>query len=162
MVNAREVKQVLKENGINTKKIGVRCLSAGYEQVIRVTLKDIYLPLKKIEAIVKDKFEHVYYEERTMEILAGGNTFVQIEYDYDIYQEALDTKMEEAEAKLKELENQPDNYGYELASKDNLVIYGNKETDQIIITDKTDRSKRSWYNINQYDMARALLALEIA
>ena len=83
MVNAREVKQVLKENGINTKKIGVRCLSAGYEQVIRVTLKDIYLPLKKIEAIVKDKFEHVYYEERTMEILAGGNTFVQIEYDYD-------------------------------------------------------------------------------
>ena len=41
-------------------------------------------------------------------------------------------------------------------------IYGNKETDQIIITDKTDRSKKSWYNINQYDMARALLALETA
>lgn len=162
MVNAKEVKKVIKENGINTKKISVRCSIEGYEEVIRVTLKDIYLPLKKIEAIVRKAFEVVGYDEYSNEILAGGNTFVFVEYDYNIYEEAVNAKLEEAEAKLKELKNQPVTYGYELANKGNLVIYGNKETDQIIITDKTDRSKRSWYNINKYDMARALLALERA
>ena len=162
MVNAKEVKKVIKENGINTKKISVRCSIEGCESVIRVTLKDVMLPIKQIETVVHEAFEVVSYDEYSNEILAGGNTFVFVEYDYDTYHEALNAQMEKAETKLRELENQPNNYGYELASKGNLIMYGNKETDQIIITDKTDRSKRSCYNITKYDMACALLALERA
>ena len=162
MVNAKEVKKVIKENGIDTKKISVRCSIEGYEEVIRVTLKDIMLPIEKIKTVVSEAFEVVGYDEYSNEILAGGNKFVFVEYDYEIYQEAVNAKLEEAEAKLKELENQPKTYGYELASKNSLVIYGNKETDQIIVEDKTDRSKRSWYNITKDDMARALLELERA
>lgn len=82
MAGAKEVKNFLKENGIDTKNIRVNSSSS-----INVKLLDPKLDYDKIEQLLKEKFESYQRDEGSGEILSGGNTFVFIEYDYDLVKE---------------------------------------------------------------------------
>lgn len=79
---AKEVKEFLKSKGIETRNIRV---SSGSS--IEVKLLDPKLDFDQIEALLKDEFESYQRDEATGEILSGGNTFVFIEYDYDLVKE---------------------------------------------------------------------------
>lgn len=79
MANAKEIKDFLKTKGIDIKSIRV---SSGSS--IEVKLLDPKLDYDQIESLLKEEYESVHRDDATGEILSGGNTFVFIEYDYDL------------------------------------------------------------------------------
>ena len=79
---AREVKAFLKEKGIDTQNIRV---SSGSS--IDVKLLDPKLDFDLIDQILKEEYESYQRDQATGEILSGGNTFVFVEYDYDLVKE---------------------------------------------------------------------------
>ena len=72
-----------KKLGYNSRKISVRKQCNGYSDAFYVTIKDINIDIEQIEKICK-RFESYEVDERTQEILCGGNTFVFVEYDKKI------------------------------------------------------------------------------
>lgn len=84
---AAEIRRKLKAMGFSSRKVGVKVRYSMYDAVIELKLKDIALPVSKIEEIA-NKQEHIYECERTGEILAGGNTFVRVNYSWEAEQAA--------------------------------------------------------------------------
>lgn len=72
------IRKELKEHGYNNRRVGVRF--SGYS-AIYVTIKELAIDKKEIENIAM-KYESYSRDERTGEILSGGNTFVFVDYDY--------------------------------------------------------------------------------
>lgn len=85
---AQQVKAALKAAGFDTRKISVTSSYPGYEEVVNVQIKNVFINLEAIEAIAY-KFREVAYDERCQEILAGGNTFVRVQYEYNALSEAI-------------------------------------------------------------------------
>lgn len=77
-MNANQIKKELKEAGIPTKKISVRC-----DGSVHVTIKDLSISIEAVEKVVK-KHEHYQRDEYNGEILQGGNTFVFVDYDWGL------------------------------------------------------------------------------
>lgn len=71
------IRQELKEHGYSNRRVGVSY--DGY--AIRLTIKELAIEMKEIENIAM-KYENYSRDERTGEILSGGNTFVFVDYDY--------------------------------------------------------------------------------
>lgn len=71
------IRKELKEHGYNNRRVGVSY--DGY--AIRLTIKELAIDKKEIENIAM-KYENYSRDERTGEILQGGNTFVLVDYDY--------------------------------------------------------------------------------
>ena len=80
------IKKELKKAGYNTKDFSVSVKDAGYETSIRIKIKSPEVNKKEIEKIL-NHWKVVDYDERTMEILSGGNTFLFIEYLDGIFEE---------------------------------------------------------------------------
>ncbi|WP_449456015.1 hypothetical protein [Streptococcus suis] len=128
--DAKGVKQFLKLHGYNPKDFGVRKANPGYERSLYITIKNIAISKKEVEALVNSQFSKVSYCEITQEILAGGNTFVFVEYDEDTFDELVESKMKEAEQLYNELKALPDwdslhieNDGYNLYLSNNRGSY---------------------------------------
>lgn len=77
---AKALRQELKRHGYNSRKISVRCRDYS---AIWVTINDLAIDSKEIEKIAH-KFEVYQTDERTGEILCGGNLFVFVEYAYGL------------------------------------------------------------------------------
>jgi hypothetical protein len=71
----KEIKDTL---GYNSRQVGVK---VSPSLAIRVTVKDKSIPIEPIEAIA-ETYENYTRDERSQEILAGGNTFVFVNYDW--------------------------------------------------------------------------------
>ena len=78
------IRRELKENGFTSKDVSVRVRSALYDTAVNVTIKNPLVRLSEVREVVK-KFSEVDYDERTMEILAGGNVYVHCQYEYGIF-----------------------------------------------------------------------------
>ena len=74
------IRKTLKEKGYNSRQVGVTYQVAGYSAIIRVTIKEPEIDKSEIENIVKG-FNEIDRDERTGEILEGGNTFVSVCYN---------------------------------------------------------------------------------
>ena len=72
---ANNVRAALKKAGFNTRQVSVRCPHC----TLYVTIRDASVSLTRIEEIA-GQFESVSRDHATGEILAGGNTFVQVAY----------------------------------------------------------------------------------
>lgn len=83
-MSAKAVKSFLKEKGIDTKDIRVSTASTSS---LNVKLLDPKLDLEKIKNLLQDEFESYSRDEATGEILSGGNTFVFVEFDYNLTHE---------------------------------------------------------------------------
>lgn len=81
-LNSKEIKKYLKENGIDTKNINVKCFNGGYSESYNITIKDININIEKVRELVKT-FESYERDERTGEILEGGNIYIFVNYDYN-------------------------------------------------------------------------------
>ena len=77
---AKAIRTTLKEAGFNQKQVSVKKQWAGYELVFNVTIHDEKIEKDEIEKIVA-KFRSIDYDERTGEILAGGNDYVFVKKD---------------------------------------------------------------------------------
>lgn len=72
----------LKKAGYKRSQISVTKSSGRTSCMYTVSIKDVTIPMEKIEKIVQ-KYEEFDRDVRTGEILSGGNTFVRVEYDYN-------------------------------------------------------------------------------
>ena len=72
----------LKAAGIPKSAYSISVKAAGYDTSIRVRVKDLSVSLSRVTSVL-NRYHHVDWDERCMEILAGGNTYVWAEYDRD-------------------------------------------------------------------------------
>lgn len=101
---AQKVKAAIKAAGIDTKKISVTTSHPGYEEVIRVVIKDAAIDINAVEQIAH-RFQEVEYDERCQEILQGGNTFVRVRYDYETERAAFEALKPMGQDIAKQCEN---------------------------------------------------------
>lgn len=75
-LDGNTIKQKLKSYGINTDGLKIRRKYGGYSDAWYVDGDSAKTDLGAVERILKDKLEYYQTDERTGEILSGGNTFV--------------------------------------------------------------------------------------
>ena len=75
-ITGAQIKKKLKDYGVNTDGLSISKGRGGYETAWHISGSSIKTDLKAVEDIVKTKIGHVDYDERSGEILAGGNTYV--------------------------------------------------------------------------------------
>lgn len=83
---SQAIRKELKENGYTSKDYSISVKDALYDTSVRIRVKNPLVRISEIKSVVK-KFESVERDERTMEILAGGNTYVHCQYEYGIFNE---------------------------------------------------------------------------
>ena len=148
MTTAMEVKKAIKESGINTKGISVRKSYGGYSVVFHITVKDLTLDLKAIKKSVR-KFKQVDYDEVTGETLEGGNTYIFVEYDDDTMEEAKESKKEEAEEILANINNQINESYIKVKETENFIITASTDNIPFIrLMDKRTDEKVKGSNLN--------------
>ena len=81
------IKKELKEAGYNAKDFRVSVKDAGYETSIHIYIKNAAVRKSEIEKLLRH-WEEVDRDQRTYEILAGGNTFLFIDYEYGVLEDA--------------------------------------------------------------------------
>lgn len=99
------IRAELKKLGYNSRQISVRSGNCGYSSYSTIRILDLSIDIKLVEEACL-KFNDVDYDERTGEILEGGNTYVSVEYDWKTLAIAEDEQMPKVEKVVAELENQ--------------------------------------------------------
>lgn len=99
---SKAIQNDLKSAGVPRAAYSIRVSDAGYSTAIDIKVKDLSIRLEKVEKIANRR-ESIRYDEYCQEILEGGNTFVNVRYDYD----ALDAARAYFMEKAKELTNNP-------------------------------------------------------
>lgn len=79
----RAMKEALRKAGIDTRFISIRHKWCGYSESYHVEIKDEKIDRKLVEAVLKN-FDEIDRDERTGEILEGGNTYIFVQYCWDI------------------------------------------------------------------------------
>jgi len=92
---AKAIREILKkELGLSAKDVSVRTKKGGYSKAVRVNIKTMKaLALKSKIEEVGSKFRDYDRDEATGEILAGGNTFIFVEIDWD-FEKSLKEKIQ--------------------------------------------------------------------
>ena len=76
------IRKKIKALGYTSKDVSVRVSDAGYETAVRIYIKNMAVNEQAVKGVAKS-FEYIDRDERSYEILSGGNTFVFVDYDYD-------------------------------------------------------------------------------
>ena len=118
---AKAIRKELKENGINNKQVSVTSKSATYDEAIRVNIKDLNVNYKIVSKIA-NKYESIRYDQANGEILAGGNMYVHVEFDWDAIQEAKQKYIQKAEELIEQNKNCSENESVTVTSKKDLTI----------------------------------------
>jgi hypothetical protein len=85
-MKANDIKKELKLLGFDTKNISVKIDRGCYDYCIEIKIKAPNINAEEIENAL-DKYSQIRYCEASGEILAGGNTFVFVSYDWNICKE---------------------------------------------------------------------------
>lgn len=117
----KAIRNELKKCGYSNRKVSVKHEYGGYSASIRVTVKDLAINLAGIRKIARI-YEDIDYDERTGEILEGGNTYVFVDYDYTILANATDEKEEEATKLIEEMDNLQPNEFYKVLDESEFYI----------------------------------------
>lgn len=99
----REVKNLL---GINPRDYSLRRDRGDYQ----ITVKNPAIGLEQLKEYFK-QFEHIYRCEVTHEILSGGNTFVSVEYQWDL-EEREDIQQVVREVAIEVLKSNDNKWDY--------------------------------------------------
>ena len=94
------IRAELKKLGYNSKQISVRSGDCGYSDYTNIRIKDMAIRINDVKKVCK-AFESVDYDEYTGEILAGGNCYISVDYDYDALEEARKNELPKVEELIK-------------------------------------------------------------
>lgn len=149
-ITSREIKKYLAENNIDVKDISIRCRYYSVDTAVIVTLKNLKLPIHRIKNLLTNKFE----KDRG---LAGGNIFIEVQYDNTILNKAIKDKLEIANKYLNKIINSKDDILMLVCNKDFKIII-NKKLNHISVKDKY--STYIWRFIEDINIAKALVYYE--
>ena len=93
---SQAIRKKLKECGYGSKDYSIRVSDAGYSTSVRIKIINPLVRRTSIEEVVKE-FEVVDRDERTGEVLQGGNTYVLCSYENGIFEEAEESLLGTAE-----------------------------------------------------------------
>lgn len=167
-MTGNQIKKQLREKGFDTKKISVRVEYIGYGSTkISCTIKDLSVKAKEVETFLKEEFLEIRRDEHVQgEYLEGCNTYVSCEYDYDIYENAIEERL----VKATEIENimrnqdKKDYSGIQIFENEKVEILAFSK-ERFLRVWKKDKTDDSWYRSvsieTTYQIARALVNLDI-
>lgn len=115
---SQKIRAELKKAGFTSKDYSIRVRDALYDTSVNITVKNPLVKISEIEAVVK-KFEEIDYDMRTMEILAGCNTYVHCQYEYGVIEEAASALLPTAEMVL----SNPKYDGHAIASNTEKTVH---------------------------------------
>lgn len=92
--------------GYNNKKLSIKC-SRG--SAVNIEILDSNIRLNQIKDIA-EQFKQVYYDERSGEILSGGNIFVFVDYDKNIKNNLYNSLRNFAESINNSADSEGNNY----------------------------------------------------
>ena len=95
MLTSKEVKNEIIKLGYKAKDISVREQNGGYNETFYITLKSPYINTKDIDKVVA-KYQSYETDERTGEILSGGNVFIFTKFGDGVYNEVIQNHLVEA------------------------------------------------------------------
>lgn len=119
------IKDKLQQNGFDTrpKTMGISVRNSLYDISVRITIRDITLSTWEIEKVV-NRFEQIRYDEYCGEILAGCNTYVNVEHDYENLKKATNKYLTEAKTAIAKWNKQCERgTGLAIASAHNKTLY---------------------------------------
>lgn len=156
-----KIRADLKAAGIPARAVSVRVTDAGYSTAVNVKIKDISVDKAVVEKIAM-RHRDVSYDERSGEILEGGNTYVWVDYDYDVMRAAVNTYMDQAQQIIDS--NKQPFVGVDIATRadgSRLVYFFNApgssyNTVEIFDKDGNHDYKNRYTAHDSYYMARAL------
>lgn len=93
---SKEIRELLKKEGYKRTDISVRNVRCTMDTIVDVTIKNPYINRKRVDDLLKH-FRDIDRDERTGEILSGGNTFVSVEWEYGIFNEVRQAYVDTAE-----------------------------------------------------------------
>ncbi|MDT2432217.1 hypothetical protein [Enterococcus avium] len=163
-LSAKEVKTLLKEHGISVRHIRVRVESVGYGSLsIRIRLLDIALDCQRIETIVRREYQEIREDEHVQgEYLQGCNTYVQCQYDYDVFDQAVEALYPRAKELYAYLETQNGYQGIEIFENEDVQALAFYKDHLISLKNKKDSTvfyrNRAFYS--EHDLAEILVTLE--
>lgn len=130
MTNAERSKairdRIKAELGYNSRQVGIRSSDCGYSDETRITVKDLSCDIDAIKKIA-ESFESIRYDEYSGEILSGANTYIFVDYDYRILNEAKQAELENAEKAIID------------AVSGNQVFFKDKDFEYVIIVSYEER-----------------------
>lgn len=83
MTKSKEIKKSLKEAGIDTRFISVTHKWCGYSESYRVEICSTDIDKDMVKRIC-NRFKEIDRDEITGEILEGGNTYIWVDYCWEI------------------------------------------------------------------------------
>lgn len=98
------IRNDLSEKGYKSRDINVRTGYSGYSSTVDLTIKDLAIQRNEIVKLV-NRYKVMSYDDQTGEILLGGNTYIRVEYDFNLVYEAIEAKLEEAKKIWEELQS---------------------------------------------------------
>lgn len=150
-----KIRKELKAIGYNSRQISVTSRGAGYEDSIKVTLK-VLIPIAPIEKIC-EKYESVRYCEYSQEILAGGNTFVNVRYSWELLRDEA-SKIHELAKKIDAIK--PERGYYQEIAKNEKVCVLIGYNDLFIRVNNDDISNERYTAHNFYAIAESLTLIK--
>ena len=104
METKKQIVAKLKEAGFNSRQVSVRNRPGGYESSFVLTIRDAAVNPETIEAIAA-KFERID-RDQFGDILAGGNTYVNVSVDESIEKIWAAAYTEQVQKAIDQLQNE--------------------------------------------------------
>lgn len=98
------IKAELKKAGYTVKQVSVRSGNCGYSDKTDITVKDLSCNINEIRKICAS-FERIDYDQYNGEILAGGNTYISVQWDWKLINEATKANLEKAKNTIENMDN---------------------------------------------------------
>lgn len=98
---SQTIRNELKNSGYNSKDISIKVKACGYSTSLHIKIKNPYINRKEIESLLKH-YEDFERDERTYEILEGGNTYLFVDYEYGVFELPAEEWKATAEGILKD------------------------------------------------------------
>lgn len=71
------IRAELKKIGYSSRQVSVRSGNCSYNKSVKIVIKDDSCNVEKIKSVAL-KFKSIDYDERTGEILSGGNVYISV------------------------------------------------------------------------------------
>lgn len=90
-MTSNEIKKYLAQK-LNCKPndFSVKKSNCMYSDAFYIYIKQAHININDVEKLARQKFECVDRDERTGEILSGGNTYIFVEYDNQAFEQVSD------------------------------------------------------------------------
>lgn len=94
---SKAIQEKLKAAGIPRAAYSIRVRSCGYSDSVRIDVKDLSISIDDVKRVAF-QYQSIDRDERTGEVLEGGNTYVFIQYSFYALQAAHEKYLAQAES----------------------------------------------------------------